>query len=164
MSEERIVIIKNVSSAKVCLYIPAQNFKRELKGEGTSTRIPFDVLYEGLLSEPGIGVLFDEGYLYIENQQDRIDLGLEEEDLDGKNENKSPKVMESKDILALLKENNPTKLKTALSGLALEQKKKFVSVAVENDIYSAGLAHLIKEATGMDLLKAIQQKHEEEKE
>lgn len=150
---DRKVTVKNMSSATVSINIPNLNFTRELKGENAKTNIPFDTLYEGL-SDPGIMVLFDEGFLYIEDKQDRIDLGLEFED---ESEPQGAKVMDSKSILEILERNEPMEIRTTLENLALEQRKKFAQVAIQNKIYNPGLAKFIMDYTGIDLLEAIQQ-------
>lgn len=156
--EDRKVVIKNVSNAHIVIAIPTLNVKRELKGNGTSTILSFDVISEGLLSEPGLEVLFKEGFIYIENKQDRIDLGLEEADSAA-----APSVISDKEMLKLLERNNPVEIKKVLKDLAVEQQKKFVMLAVNKEIYNAGLAKIIKDVTGYDLLAMIHNKQENEK-
>lgn len=150
---DRKVLLENKSSATVNFSVPNSNFSRTLKGEGAKTYVPFDIMFEGL-SEPGVDVLFSEGFLYIADEKDRIDLGLDaiaEADVT---------IMSKEEMLEVLKENNPVKIKATLDGLALEQKKKFAYIAVDNDIYTAGLAKLIKDATGIDILNAIKNKRD----
>lgn len=146
---DRKVLVENMSNATVTLIFSNSNFKRKLKGEGAKTHIPFDVIYEGL-SEPGVMIMFDKGIIRVVDKQDRVDLGLEME------EEVVATSLSSSEMLAILKENNPIKIKETLEGLAENQQKKFAQVAIENDIYSAGLAKFIKDYTGIDLLKAMQ--------
>lgn len=151
--DNRKVLLVNMSQATVNFSVPNSNFSRTLKGEGAKTYIPFDIMFEGL-SEPGVDVLFQEGFLHIEDKQDRIDLGLDtmaEADVT---------LMSREEMLEILNENNPVKVKAALDSLALEQKKKFAYIAIENDIYTAGLAKLVKDATGIDILAAIKNKRD----
>ena len=148
---DRKVLVENMSKATVTLIFNNANFKRNLKGEGAKVYIPFEVLYEGL-SEPGVQVMFDKGILRINDKKDRVDLGLEFED-----EVVVANSMSSSEMLIILKENNPIKIKETLEGLAENQRIKFAQVAIENDIYSAGLAKFIKDYTDIDLLKAMQE-------
>lgn len=147
---DRRVLVENMSRATVTLIFSNANFKRKLKGEGTKTYIPFEILYEGL-SEPGIQVMLDKGIIRIVELKDRIDLGLEAE-----GELAAENTMSSSEILEIVKENNPIKIKETLESLAENQREKFVKVVIENDIYSAGLAKFVKDYTGIDLLKAMQ--------
>lgn len=159
MSEEnRRVWVENLSRATLTLMVPNRNFVRELRGEHAKTQIPFDVMFE-MLSEPGMDVIIDEGCLYIPNKQDRIDLGLEQE---GDTDTMDAHVMGSEKILEILQSNDPIKVKEMLDSLAAEQKKKVAEVAVENKITSYGIATLIKQATGVDVFKRIQQDAEEQ--
>ena len=146
MSDRKVEVV-NMTNATVTLVFPNGNFKRVLKGEGARTTVPFDVLYEGL-SEPGMFTMLRQGIIQITKKEDRVDLGLEEE------ENIAVS-MSSADMLKVLKENNPISVKATLEGLSDLQRKKFVQVAVENDIYSAGLAKFVKDYTGIDLLTAM---------
>ena len=157
---DRKVWVENISRATVTIMVPNCNFVRELRGEGSKTQIPFDIMFEGL-SEPGVNVMFDEGFLYIPNKQDRIDLGLETEEDEVKVEDK---VMSSAKILEILKSDNAPAIKEMLDNLAIEQKKKVAEVAIDNKITSYGVATLIKQATGIDVIKRVQQDAEAENE
>lgn len=148
----RIVWVENMTKATVTIIIRNANFKRTLKGEGAKASIPFDILYEGL-SEPGIGVMLEKGYIRINNKQDRIDLGLETtDDINEIIENS----LDSSTMLKILKDNNPVVIKQTLEQLAETQRIKFANVAATNGIYSPGLAKLVKDYTNIDLLKMMQ--------
>lgn len=154
---DRKVEVKNMSNATVTLCFRNSNFKRVLRGEGARIEIPFDTLYDGL-SEPGVDVMFSKGYLAIPNKQDRIDLGLETEFSDVDLDKIS---MSSKDMLELLKNGSPVDIKATLEELSEDQKVKFANVAIDNNIYSAGIAKLIQDYTGINLAKAIADKEED---
>lgn len=148
---ERMVWVENMTRASVTIVVRNSNFKRTLKGEGAKVSIPFDILYNGL-SEPGIDVMIQKGYIRIIEKQDRIDLGLEmEEDT----ANTDTVTLGRKEMLQILTENNPVEIKATLENLAETQRIKFANVAAENGIYSPGIAKLIKDYTGMDLLKVM---------
>lgn len=150
---DRKVWVENISRATVTLMVPNCNFVRELRGEGSKTQIPYDILFEAL-SEPGVDVMFEEGFLYIPNKQDRIDLGIETEDDEVSVEEK---VLSSDKILEILMSGNAVAVKEMLDKLAIEQKKKVAEVAVDNQITNYGVATLIKQATGIDVIKRVQE-------
>lgn len=155
---ERNVLVQNVSNATVVLSFQNAGFVRELRGDGAKTYVPFNILEIGM-SEPGVDVLFNEGYLYIPDKQDRIDLHMEfEEDSSTEQEKR---VMDKKDMLALLKRGDAVEIKTALSELAIEQRNKLAEVAIDNKITSYGICKLIKDFTDVDVIKAVKEAEEE---
>ena len=158
MSDTRKVTIKNMSNATVTLHFRNSNFKRVMRGEGAKIDIPFDTLYDGI-GEPGVEFMFTKGYLAIPEKQDRIDLGLESEDSVA---SMGDLTLGSKEMLAILTEGDPVKIKATLSKLAPSQQKKFANVAITNEIYSMGIAKLINDYTGIDLAKAIAAKKDEQ--
>ena len=155
MSDRKVKII-NMSNATVTLAFMNSNFKRVLRGEGAYLDVPFNILYDGL-SEPGTDIMFTKGYLSIPDKKDRVDLGLEYEDDTQGLENIT---MSSKSMLELLKEGNAVKIKSALEELAPAQQKKMAEVAIQNGIYSPGVAAIINKYTGIDLAAAIADKEE----
>lgn len=154
---DRKVLVKNMINGTVVFVVENANFKRSFKGEGAKAYIPFEILFEGL-SQEGAMFLFTDGILAIDNKQDRIDLGLEFEDEPSQLDHIS---MDSAKMLEIMKANNPVTIKETLEQLSTEQRKKFAQVAVENKIYTASLAKFIKDYTGIDLMKCIQELDDE---
>lgn len=151
---DRKVQVKNMSRNTVVLIVENSNYLRKFDGEGAIIHVPFDVLFEGL-SEKGVMTLIEEGVLSIVDKQDRIDLGLETADEESKYV-----TMSSEEMLAILNKNNAIELKETLSNLPLEQQRKFAAVAVENDITNFGINKIIKDITGIDVIKNVQLKEE----
>lgn len=148
---DRKVTIENMTRATVTLVIESANFKRKLKGEGAKTPINFSTLYDGL-SEPGVMTMFIKGFLRVVDKQDRIDLGLDEAE---SIEEVKDITMTSAEMLTILKESNPIKIKETFEQLVESQRLKLVQTAIENDIYNAGLAKFVKDYTGIDLVQAL---------
>lgn len=155
---ERMVLVQNVSNATVVLSFAGASFVRELRGDGAKTYVPFNILEIGM-SEPGVDVLFNEGYLYIPNKQDRIDLRMEME-ID-EDESIDEKVMSKEDMLKMLQKGDAVEIKTALTKLAIEQRKKLAEIAIENKITGYGICKLIKDFTDIDVIKAVKTREEE---
>lgn len=152
---DRKVLVRNVSNGSVTIYLPNENFRRTFENRGAKVSVPFDILFEGL-SESGVEVLFKDGYLMIDNKQDRIDLGLEEAD----EEIFAEKVKSDEEILAILRTREPIKIKALLEGLAIEQKKNVAILAIKNKITDYGTVELIKRMTSIDVAKAVLQENE----
>lgn len=152
---DRKVLVRNVSNGSVTIYLPNENFRRTFENRGSKVSVPFDILFEGL-SESGVEVLFKDGYLMIDNKQDRIDLGLEEAD----EEIFAEKVKSDEEILAILRTREPIKIKALLEGLAIEQKKNVAMLAIKNKITDYGTVELIKRMTSIDVAKAVLQENE----
>lgn len=152
--DERRVLVKNLTRATVVLNIPSATYSHTFKGENSSAKIPFSTLYEGFMSEEGVPALFEEGILYIEDKQDRIDLDMEDEDAE-----QVVRVMSAKEMEEILSRRNAVEIKKTLTDLAAEQRKKFVDIAIQNEVYSPGIAKIIQDETGVDMLKAINAKH-----
>lgn len=152
---DRKVLVRNVSNGSVTIYLPNENFRRTFENRGSKVSVPFDILFEGL-SESGVEVLFKDGYLMIDNKQDRIDLGLEEAD----EEIFAEMVKSDEEILAILRTREPIKIKALLEGLAIEQKKNVAILAIKNKITDYGTVELIKRMTSIDVAKAVLQENE----
>lgn len=155
MSDRKVKVV-NMSNATVTLSFKNSNFKRTLRGEGANIEIPFSTLYDGL-SEPGVEIMITQGYIAIPDKQDRIDLGLEHEEDE---QDLSTITMSSKEMLELLKEGNPINIKASLEKLSKPQQKKMAEVAIQNGIYSPGIAAIIKKFTNIDLAAAIADEEE----
>lgn len=147
---DRKVQIKNMSRNTIVFIVENSNYLRKFDGEGAIIHIPFDILFEGL-SEKGVMTLFEEGALSIIDKQDRIDLGLETADEESKFV-----TLTSEEMLTILNKNNAVELKETLTKLPLEQQKKFATVAVENNITNYGISQIIKNITGIDVIRNVQ--------
>lgn len=149
-TEGRKVIVKSMTNYTVELYIPDLRFKREFSKEGETKTIDFDTLFEGITSQ-GIRTLFEEGILHIENRQDRIDLGLEEENQEGKF-----KVLNRGQILKLLRVDPISKLKEIISIVPREQINRIAEVAIEEKFTDFDKCNLIKKSCGIDIISSVQ--------
>ena len=76
--ENSNVIVENLVKNRVVINVPDLNLKRTWEGKGVKRSIPFDVMVQAIY-EPGVENLFKQGILYIDNMEQKIALGLEEE-------------------------------------------------------------------------------------
>ena len=154
-TDGRKVIVKSMVNYIVGLNIPDLRFKREFAKEGETKSIDFDTLLEGITSL-GVRTLFEEGILYIENKQDRIDLGLEEEESPEKF-----KVLTRGQILKLLKVDPIAKLQETLEISPKEQINRIAEVAIEEKFTDFDKCNLIKKFCGIDVISSVQNINED---
>lgn len=155
VNENRRVQVKSMVNYKVGLFVPDLHFSRQWESESEVKSIDFNVLYEGLFIN-GVKTLFDEGVLYIENEQDRIDLGLQEP-----GDTKTMQLMNNGQILKLLKLDSAAKLKEVLKNSPREQITKIAEVAINERITDYEKCTLIKKACGIDVIACVQSESEE---
>lgn len=154
-TDGRKVTVKSMVNYSVGLNIPDLRFKRDFTKEGETKAIDFDTLFEGVTSL-GVRTLFDEGILYIDNKQDRIDLGLEEE-----GQPERFKILNRGQILKLLKVDPVSKLQETLETLPREQINRIAEVAIEEKFTDFEKCNVIKKFCGIDVISSVQNINEE---
>lgn len=154
-TDGRKVTVKSMVNYSVGLNIPDLRFKRDFTKEGETKTIDFDTLFEGVTSL-GVRTLFDEGILYIDNKQDRIDLGLEEE-----GQPERFRILNRGQILKLLKVDPISKLQETLETLPREQINRIAEVAIEEKFTDFEKCNVIKKFCGIDVISSVQNMNEE---
>jgi hypothetical protein len=154
-TDGRKVTVKSMVNYSVGLNIPDLRFKRDFTKEGETKSIDFDTLFEGVTSL-GVRTLFDEGILYIDNKQDRIDLGLEEE-----GQPERFRILNRGQILKLLKVDPISKLQETLETLPREQINRIAEVAIEEKFTDFEKCNVIKKFCGIDVISSVQNMNEE---
>lgn len=154
-TENRKVLVKSMVNYSVCLTIPELRFKRTFTKEGEVKSIDFDTLYEGMTMR-GVRALFEEGILYLDSEQDRIDLGLEEE-----GQKERFKILNKGQIIKLLKLDIIEKLKETLDTLPKEQINRIAEVAISEKFTDFEKCNLIKKYCGIDIIANVQNSYEE---
>ena len=154
-TDGRKVTVKSMVNYSVGLNIPDLRFKRDFTKEGETKAIDFDTLFEGVTSL-GVRTLFDEGILYIDNKQDRIDLGLEEE-----GQPERFRILNRGQILKLLKVDSISKLQETLETLPREQINRIAEVAIEEKFTDFEKCNVIKKFCGIDVISSVQNMNEE---
>ena len=148
-NSKRKVAVKSVVNYTVGLYIPDLRFSRQFTQEGEIKQIDFDILYEGVTSN-GVRALFDEGILYIDKEQDRIDLGLQEPD-------EEPVLVLTKgQIIKLLKVDGFEEFEKTYNKLPKEQAIRVAETAVAEKITDYAKCQVIKDRIGFDVLLNVQ--------
>ena len=140
--------LKNVSTSLVSLYAPAVKLNREL----TPGRvIPLtEEEYEELTFDPGFMALVRGHYLKI--------MGVEKEKQVEVVEN----IVEASEIEQMLVKGDVTAFARFIPKATDAEKESAVTLAVEHKITNAGIVALIKKYCGVDVINAINVKHQSE--
>lgn len=153
---ERNVVVKSAVNATVSIVNPQYGLNKRWSRMGQSMQIPFATL-EQCLWENGIRRMFDSGILYIENMQDKIDLGLEPADA---TEPVNIVVFEEKDMDYLLKEANLDDFKKKMISVPRMQVDNLIEYAIHNEFVDMGKIDFLKKLTGKDILAGITRKRD----
>ena len=151
MNTDRKVNVKSVVNYGVAFTIPELRYKRTFSKENEIKSIDFAILEEALSSN-GARTLFEEGILVIENEQDRIDLGLQEE---GDNPLKF-EIFSSEKIKEILATYSESELADIFSELPREQIYRFAEIAILNKFTDYNKCLLIKKSCGIDVITNVQ--------
>lgn len=159
MANTRMVNLKNMVNKTVGVKLPEYGVNRKWTQKGQVIPLPYDTV-EQMLWHEGFRKMIDRGILYIENMQDKIDLGLEPADA---TEPENIKVLSDSQIQNLLISQPYTVFKKEVLELGMTQVNNIVNYAIANDIIDVQKCELLQKITGIDILKAISTKKELER-
>lgn len=154
--EQRMVIIKNLVNHRVGISIPELGLQKKWTKQGAKVTIPFDILEQALWYS-GVRPLFEKGSLYIENMQDKIDLGLEPI---GATEPENIIVLNDGQRLNMLKLMGYDEFIDKVTQLNRTQVDNLIEYAIENKIVDVDKCTYLKKLTGKDIIKTIALKEE----
>ena len=140
--------IKNVSTSLVSIYLPNIRFNRELM-PGREVPISDEDYQE---------MTFDAGFLALVNGHYIKVLGLEEEKQVAIVNN----VYEASEIEKMLLTGDVTAFAKFIPNATEAEKESAVTLAVQHKITNSGIAALIKKYCDVDLIEAINVKHQSE--
>lgn len=157
INEVRMVRVQSTDSGYVNLYAPEYNINKIFKTKGSVQLIPFEAL-ENMLWNEGIRFMFESGTLYIDNMQDKIDLGLEEPDT---TEPTNIKVLNDAQIKALLTTITYDTFVKEINSVSVQQANNVVDYAVANEIMDMKKSDYLKQITGRDIVAILAKKRQE---
>ena len=143
------ITIKNVSSSDVSIWLPGVNFNRTFT-PGRKVTIDKDV-YDELCNDPGALALIRGHYIKVE--------GVEEDEL--VEEETSP-VYDVAAIEAFFTKNDVTGFAKFIPTATAAEKETVVRLAVDRGITSPAFTALIKKYCDVDVINAINMKHQAE--
>jgi len=149
--ENRMVVFKSMVGKTVIVNEPAYGIRRVFPNKGAIQTIPFNIV-EQLLWSNGFRNMLSTGVLYIENMQDKIDLGLEEP---GTKIPTKIRILTDEQMLTLLKVRSYDDFVKELASLSLDQANAIVDYAVRTQTIDTQKVDYLKEVTGRDVIKII---------
>ena len=135
----------------ITVALPNLSWIREWPRKGAAVMVPFGILEEGMY-DTGFGNMLRDGDLYIEDMAVKRELGLEPD------EAKEPEniiILTDNKMLYLMKTASLEDLRSTLSKVSIEQANNLAQYAIENEYNNLDKAEIIKERTGIDIIKSI---------
>ena len=143
-----MIRIKNVSTSIVSLYVPSIRLNRELT-PGRAVPVT-DEEYDELTFDPGFLALINGHYIVVE--------GVEQE----RQVAEVGPVFDASKIDKMLVENDVTGFAKFLPHATEAEKESTVTLAIEHKITNSGIVGLIKKYCDVDIINAINMKHDAE--
>ena len=143
--------VKNISTATVVLSAPNIRFRRELIPGRTVTLSQEE--YEELSFDSGFSALLNGHYIQIEG----LEKGEEAIAVQG-----AENVYSANDIAHMFDTANITEFAKFIPNAAEAEKETAVKLAIEKGITNSGFTALIKKYCGVDVISAINMKHQAE--
>ena len=148
--------VTNTTNHSVLIQLPDIKFRRTWQKE-SSIKVDIEVLREAIY-DTGFKAFIDDGVLFIEEKEIRVELGLEEEDA------KKPfiTILKSAQMTRLIKAATVGEFKSTLSEITKEQALSLVDMAIREKSISMDKLMALKEKTGIDVVKAIELERQNE--
>lgn len=143
------ITIKNVSSSDVSIWLPGVNFNRTFT-PGRTVAITQEI-YDELCNDPGTLALIRGHYIKIDGvgDNDRV-------------EEETTPVFDVAAIAAMFDKNDITKFAKFIPNATAAEKETAVKLAVDKGITSPAFTMLIKKYCDVDVINAINMKHQAE--
>ena len=147
--ENRVVVVENNTDCTVSIRLPDYNFRALWTKKGQKNKINFEDLSR-VIFDMGVSNMFAQGILRIDNEKDRIDLGLEDETGIVKYN-----LLNDSQILSLLKIKSTDELEEKLKESPEEQRGIIADKAIELRISDKNKCDLIEKYCGVNVLRAV---------
>lgn len=148
--------VTNTTNHSVLIQLPDIKFRRTWQKE-SSIKVDIEVLREAIY-DIGFKAFIDEGVLFIEEKEIRVELGLEEEDA----EKPFITILKPMQMTRLIKAATVDEFKSTLSEITKEQALSLVDLAIGEKSISMDKLMALKEKTGIDVVKAIELERQNE--
>jgi hypothetical protein len=146
------VIVTSMVNGIVGITMPNSRIKKIWPKKGTKLPVDKDLLREAIY-EPGVEYMFKKGILYIDDMDFKIELGLESE---GTTKPTEIIPVDEKYLNRVLKLMPISEMKAAVAKMSDNQKKELLDFTVEQNDIQLDRLNIIKELTGIDVLKVIE--------
>ena len=150
--ENKKVVVVNMVDAQVGIKNPDFRYQANWPMKGSKVRIDKELL-DDLMYEEGVKYLFDNGILYIDDMQDKIDLGLEEE---GTTEPTNIIVWDEPTMKKYITVKPLHEFKTDFDKLSRDQQEEVARYMVKNELIgSLEKAEYVQKKTEIDVISAV---------
>lgn len=140
------ITMKNISTANIVVSVPEINFRRELAPGRT---VPLTrAQYDDLMFDPGFTTLVRSHYISVS--------GIEE----NKQVEQVGEVFDTIAISKMLDDQDVTTFAKFIPNAAPAEKDTVVQMAIDKGITNSAITALIKKYCNVDVIKAINIKHE----
>lgn len=149
--EGKIKIICTVNSI-VGVKLPEYHFSHDWVGKGSFFYVTKEIA-EAMTYDPGARYMFETGMLYIEDLEQKIELGLEPE---GATEPENIIVLSENDMNRYMRHVPMAEFKEKMDTVSTEQILALAQYAIKNQIVDLNKFNYIKNRVGIDCYKAIE--------
>lgn len=150
------VIVTSMVNGIVGITMPNSRIKKIWPKKGTKLPVEKEFLREAIY-EPGVEYMFKKGILYMDDMDFKIELGLEPE---GTTKPTEIIPVDEKYLHRVLKLMPISEMRAAVAKMSDNQKKELLDFTVEQNDIQLDRLNVIKELTGIDVLKVIELKRQ----
>lgn len=147
---ENFVKVTSKIDGQVILSVSAINFRREFLRDGMSWNIPRDT-FEEIINYPGVANMFEDGTLGVDNPEILEEYGII-----------PVKTITREEGIKALTELDLESFKDFVNELPKEQRRKVSLIAIDNKCTDYNKCMYLKEASGIDVMKTINNEIEDE--
>lgn len=148
--------VTNTTNHQVLVELPELKFRRTWQ-PNSSLKISTEILEEAVY-DVGFKVFLDEGVLFIEDKAIRVQLDLEAEDA----EKPFITIFTPAQNTRLIKAADMKDFNEAITTMTKEQALTLVDLAIKEKSVSIEKLAVLKEKTGIDVIKAIELERQNE--
>jgi len=146
------VNIISTTVGEVSVFEPSIPFRASWPAKGSTRAVEKDIV-EQLLFTPGFKYMIDTGMLYIEDMEQKKELGIEPEDA---TEPVNVIVLTDTTKNKYLKMYSADKFKEEIKKLSHEQLIDLADYAIENKIADFEKSEILEKACGKNIIRGIQ--------
>lgn len=151
MDDKNRVVVTSHQKGEFILKSPENRFTRSFANAGSTHKIDKDIIEDLLMNDPGTQYAFQQGLLSIDSKEDRVAVGLEEDETDV-----AIVVLDRNTMVKMIKGMPFAEFKTTMDKATSEQRRLVAELAVELNITDLEKATYIKKLTNIDVLKRIE--------
>lgn len=155
MEDNTKIMLTSTVTGSLSVNIPDLRYKRRWEKQGAKKPIDWAVLKEAIY-DTGFEYMIKQGMLTIDNEEARIELGLE----DPKTHETEIKVLTEAQMKRMATVMPVNDFKTEIAKLPYEQVMNLTDYMIANDYADVAKAAVLKKAVEIDIIKAIQLKHQ----